>query len=82
MRWLKDDQGRKWRAERVGRTSGIVPVKSTDTAFPAPADIIRFNCESEDEQAREIQARAGLLEQFTESELKALLVAAPTIPKT
>ncbi len=78
MRWLTDDVGRRWAVERVGRTSGLIPVRKDKPTFPEPADIIRFNCESESSEAsREVTTRAGLLEQLTESELKALLNIAP-----
>lgn len=78
MRWITDDAGRRWAAERVGRTSGLVPTKRSSGGFPEPADIIRFTCASEQsEPAREVTARAGLLEQLTDSELKALLNVAP-----
>jgi hypothetical protein len=78
MRWLTDDAGRRWQAERVGRTSGMVSTKPKPGGFPEPADIIRFNCESDhNEPAREVTTRAGLLEQLSESELKALLNIAP-----
>ena len=78
MRWITDDAGRRWSAERVGRTSGIVSTKRKRAGFPEPADIVRFSCESDDrEPARELPTRAGLLEQLTESELKALLNIAP-----
>jgi len=81
MRWVTDDAGRRWSAERVGRTSGLIPTKKVKRAFPEPADIIRFECASDDsEPAREVTARAGLLEQLTESELKALLNVAPRAP--
>jgi len=81
MRWLIDDTGRRWSAERVGRTSGLVPTKRAKRTFPEPADIIRFECASDQsEPAREVQARAGLLEQLTESELRALLNVAPRAP--
>ncbi len=81
MRWVTDDSGRRWSAERVGRTSGLIPTKKAKRSFPEPADIIRFECESDgDEPAREVQARAGLLEQLTESELRALLNVAPRAP--
>ncbi len=78
MRSLTDDNGRRWFAERVGRTSGMIstgrgPGKGKGE-FPEPADIIRFSCESdENEEAREVTTRAGILEQLTESELQALL---------
>ena len=75
MRWLNDDAGRRWAVERVGRTSGMVPLKkTTKPSLPEPMDIVRFSCASEQsESAREVTTRAGLLEQLTESELKALL---------
>ena len=78
MRWLTDDTGRRWVAERVGRTSGLVPGRKRPGGFPEPADIIRFGCESDaKETSREITTRAGLLEQLTDSELRALLNIAP-----
>ena len=81
MRWVTDDAGRRWSAERVGRTSGLIPGKKEKRSFPEPADIIRFECTSDrSEPAREVTARAGLLEQFTESELRALLNVAPKAP--
>ncbi len=81
MRWLTDDVGRRWAVERVGRTSGLIPARKDKPTFPEPADIIRFNCESESSEAsREVTTRAGLLEQLTESELKALLNIAPRAP--
>jgi hypothetical protein len=83
MRWITDDAGRRWVAERVGRTSGIIPTKKTAVGFPEPADIVRFACEADaDEPAREVTTRAGLLEQLTDSELKALLNVAPRAPGT
>jgi hypothetical protein len=81
MRWITDDAGRRWSAERVGRTSGLVPTKHKPSGFPEPADIVRFDCQSEpQEPAREITTRAGLLEQLTDSELRALLNSAPRAP--
>lgn len=81
MRWITDDAGRRWSAERVGRTSGIVPTKRPAPGFPQPADIVRFACETDRmEPAREVTTRAGLLEQLTETELKALLNVAPKTP--
>jgi hypothetical protein len=78
MRWLTDDAGRRWVAERVGRTSGIVQSRKRSGGFPEPADIIRFACESDQkEDAREVTTRAGLLEQLTDGELRALLNIAP-----
>lgn len=81
MRWVTDDAGRRWLVERVGRTSGIVPTRSREGLFPEPADIVRFSCESEKGEAdREVTTRAGLLEQLTETELRALLNIAPKAP--
>ena len=78
MRWITDDAGRRWSAERVGRTSGIVSTKGRAAGFPEPADIVRFACASDrEEPPREVTTRAGFLEQLTESELKALLNVAP-----
>jgi hypothetical protein len=78
MRWITDDAGRRWSAERVGRTSGLVSTRRKSTGFPEPADIVRFDCESDkQEPARETTTRAGLLEQLTDTELKALLNSAP-----
>ena len=75
MRWLNDDSGTRWGVERVGRTSGMVPTKKVKQAsLPEPMDIVRFSCASDrSEGAREVTTRAGLLEQFTDSELLALL---------
>ena len=81
VRRLTDESGKRWTVERVGRTSGIVPPKSRDKGFPEPADIIRFSCESDRaEPARETATRAGLLEQLTDVELRALLNVAPRAP--
>ncbi len=81
MRWVSDDAGRRWSAERVGRTSGLIPVKNKKGSFPEPQDIVRFSCESDHaERAREVTTKAGLLEQLTDSELRALLNIAPKAP--
>ncbi len=81
MRWVTDDAGRRWAAERVGRTSGLIPVKPDKAHFPEPQDIVRFSCESDkSERAREVTTKAGLLEQLTNSELRALLSVAPRAP--
>ena len=78
MRWLTDEEGRRWVVERVGRTSGLIATRKTTKTIPEPADIIRFSCESDGKETpREVTTRAGLLEQLTESELNALLNAAP-----
>lgn len=81
MRWIIDDAGRRWSAERVGRTSGLVSTKRRPAGFPEPADIVRFECQTDAKEApREITTRAGLLEQLTDFELKALLSSAPRAP--
>ena len=81
MRWLTDETDRRWTVERIGRTSGIVPPKPRTDNFSEPADIIRFTCQSDrNEPARETATRAGLLEQLTEVELRALLNVAPRAP--
>ena len=81
MRRLTDEAGRRWIVERVGRTSGIVPPRQLSDKYPEPADIIRFSCETDrKEPARETATRAGLLEQMSESELRALLNVAPRAP--
>jgi hypothetical protein len=81
MRSVTDDAGRRWVVERVGRTSGIVPTKPRDGTFPEPADVVRFSCETDHREAdREVTTRAGLLEQLTDTELRALLNIAPRAP--
>ena len=81
MRSVTDDAGRRWVVERVGRTSGIVPTKTRDGVFPEPADVVRFSCENDRAEAdREVTTRAGLLEQLTDTELRALLNIAPRAP--
>ena len=83
MRKLTDETGRRWTVERVGRTSGIVPPRARAEGLPEPADIIRFHCESDrGEPARETATRAGLLEQMTDIELRALLNVAPRAPNS
>ena len=81
MRWFTDDAECRWAAERVGRTSGLIPIKKQKGNFPEPQDIIRFTCETNDSQRpREVTTKAGLLEQLTDSELRALLNIAPKAP--
>ena len=81
MRWVTDDVGRRWAAERVGRTSGLIPIKEKKGNFPEPQDIVRFTCESDNaERSREVATKAGMLEQLTDSELRALLNIAPKAP--
>jgi hypothetical protein len=62
MRTFSDEQGKTWKAERIGRTSGIVSSEKGSRSLPEPADIIRFVCESDpDEAQRETTMKAGLL---------------------
>jgi hypothetical protein len=56
-------------------------MKKKTGGFPEPQDIVRFRCESDDSQrTREVTTKAGLLEQLTDSELRALLNIAPKAP--
>lgn len=72
-RTFRDKSGRKWIAERVGRTSGIVTGKSMKS-LPAPADILRFTCEDDgDEAERESTINAGALAEIDEAELQKIL---------
>ncbi len=81
MRWVTDEAGRRWAVERVGRTSGVLPGRGKGGQFPEPTDIVRFSCESDRcEPPREVATRAGLLEQLTDTELRALLNIAPRAP--
>jgi hypothetical protein len=82
VRSLTDEDGRRWTVERVGRTSGIVPPTQKAQAFPEPADIIRFSCETDRSQPpREAVTRAGVLEQLSDKELRDLLNVAPRAPE-
>ena len=63
--------------ERIGRTSGIVTPKNGGHSLPEPADIVRFVCQSDqDEPARETTMGPGLLTNSSDSELLAVLQAA------
>ena len=79
-RKFRDDDGREWTAERIGRTSGIV---STDPSrhLPQPSDIIRFSCRSEDEPDRETTVQAGALEEYTEADLRKIHKTARVIQR-
>lgn len=75
-RVFKDQSGRRWIAERVGRTSGIVTSKSM-RSMPSPADILRFTCQDdEDEAERESTIKAGALGEVDEPELQRILEGA------
>lgn len=74
-RTFVDKSGRKWIAERVGRTSGIVSGKSMHS-MPAPADILRFTCQDADEPERESTINAGALGDIEDIELMKILEGA------
>ena len=81
-RHFDDEEGRRWSAERIGRTSGIVTPKDVGPSIPGPADIVRFVCKSEaGEGDRETIMEAGLLGQATDEELVAVLNSARRIFK-
>lgn len=72
-RTFTDETDRKWLAERVGRTSGIVGPDGK-SALPGPADILRFSCSSDSsEKLREATITAGSLGDLTEEELREIL---------
>lgn len=80
MRTVTDDQGREWSAKRVGRTSGIHAGTRSKSPSVESSDIVRFCCEGDvTVPDREITAKAGLLEQLSEDELRALLKAATPV---
>lgn len=80
MRTFSDGKGRSWKVERIGRTSGIVNTKGGGSGFLGPADIIRFVCESDpDEAERETTMSAGLLSNSSDAELLSCLERARQI---
>lgn len=81
IRKVKDESGREWSVERVGRTSGLMSREGLGTPALEPADIIRFSCPSHPEEPeREVTAKAGPLEVLSDEELGALLKMAPKVP--
>jgi hypothetical protein len=77
MRLLTDEEGRRWRAEQIGRTSGIVAPGKPPGTVPEPADILRFTCQSHaDEPQRETTIRANVLDDVSDEELLKLLSSA------
>lgn len=77
-RTFTDESDRTWLVERVGRTSGIV---SSQGAFPKPADILRFTCESErSEGERETTMSPGSLDTVSLAELRSMLQKARKLP--
>ncbi len=80
VRHFDDDEGRRWSAERIGRTSGIVAPNDAGPSIPGPADIVRFVCKSDEgEGDRETIMEAGLLSQATDAELVPVLNSARRI---
>ncbi len=80
MRTFSDEQGRSWRVERIGRTSGIVNSQAGGRSLPEPADIIRFVCESDgDEPERETTMKAGDITNSSDAELVTSLESARKI---
>ncbi len=71
--WLRDNRGRRWAVERIGRTSGTVALRPDGKKVSAPADLIRFTCESDrSEHPREVAVPVGHMERISESELRSL----------
>ena len=66
--------------ERIGRTSGIVSSKEGGGGLIGPADIIRFVCESDpDEAERETTMSAGSLSDSSDADLLSCLEGARKI---
>jgi len=82
MRTFCDHKGKSWKVERIGRTSGIVSTKEGGSGLLGPADIIRFVCESDpDEAERETTMSAGLLGDSSDADLLSCLDGARKIRK-
>lgn len=79
MRQLTDQRGQSWTAERVGRTSGMIP-RGDDVTDPEPHDIVRFRCKAGGTKDREITLKAGLLEELSDEEMRDILESAPPAP--
>jgi hypothetical protein len=80
MQTFSDKEGRTWKAERIGRTSGIVSSEKGNRSLPEPADIIRFVCQSDpDEQDRETTMRAGIVSSSSDEDLASILEGARKI---
>ena len=70
MRTFSDREGKSWKVERIGRTSGIVDSKEGGSGSLGPADIVRFVCQSDPEEAeRETTMSAGLLNNSSDADL-------------
>ncbi len=80
MRTFSDREGRSWKVERIGRTSGIVDSKEGGSGLLGPADIVRFVCQSDpDEAVRETTMSAGSLSNSSDADLLACLERARQI---
>ena len=80
MRTFSDHKGKSWKVERIGRTSGIVDSKGGGSGSLGPADIVRFVCESNpDEAERETTMSAGLLSNSSDADLLSCLEGARQI---
>ena len=80
MRTFSDREGRSWKVERIGRTSGIVDSKEGGSGLLGPADIIRFACQSDpDEAERETTMSAGSLSNSSDADLLSCLERARKI---
>ncbi len=77
-----DEDGKSWAVERIGRTSGIVGPKDAGPSIPGPADIVRFVCKSDPNEAdRETIMPAGVLRQTSDEHLIDVLQSARRVPK-
>ncbi len=77
-----DEDGKSWAAERIGRTSGIVGPKDAGHSVPGPADIVRFVCKSDPNEAdRETIMPAGVLHETSDTHLIEALQSARRVPK-
>ena len=82
MHTFSDEQGRRWTAERIGRTSGIVNSNASGGSLPEPADIVRFTCQSDtNEEERETTIKAGILMNSSDEDLIPYLEAARKIKR-
>ncbi len=80
MRTFSDREGKSWKVERIGRTSGIVNSKGGGSGSMGPADIVRFVCESNpDEAERETTMSAGSLSDSSDADLLSCLERARKI---
>ncbi len=82
MRTFSDAQGKHWTVERIGRTSGIVDSQAGGGSLPEPADIVRFICQSDaDEAERETTIKAGMLINSSDEDLIPYLEVARKIKR-